>query len=469
VTHHIGDEDVLDGGAEPDDQEPVERSRFTRGRDIAFAALIVVAALVAGFLVWQSGDERQTTSRTYAGPVSEPAQPTVFPPSIGEAWRAKSAATPEPVAVGPAVVTADNTAAGGDVVGRDPVSGKERWRYSRDEPVCTLTAAWSMAVAVYAKPDNLLPASDPRKPGGCSEVTALDPGTGKRGKQPQPGEERDKPDGGQRNSDAELGTRLLYDGSYLTTTGDRLLTTWRSDLVQTMEYGTVPAMVNPNKQPRTGCDYHTTAVVQGRIAVVESCPDDSSDRLTVYRATGDNDSEKPVVVASVVLAGRDARVVAMTDQCRLDPADQENVQQCTAVVVPDPARLLVLNEKGEQVADYPLSLGPGDLDEDPADHVVPTTRTPVATYWFTGSRTIALSSADLSPLWTVDGTLGPGTMFAGQMLVPVTDGLRVLKPASGKPVGTLPVDRDGYTGLVTMSTLGPMVLEQRDDTLVALR
>jgi hypothetical protein len=101
--------------------------------------------------------------------------------------------------------------------------------------------------------------------------------------------------------------------------------------------------------------------------------------------------------------------------------------------------------------------------------VVPTTHTPVAVYWYTGSRTIALSAADLSPLWTVDGTLGPGTMFAGRMLVPVRDGLRVLKPANGDPVGTLPVNRDGYTGPVEMSTLGPMVYEQRGDTLVAMR
>jgi hypothetical protein len=60
-------------------------------------------------------------------------------------------------------------------------------------------------------------------------------------------------------------------------------------------------------------------------------------------------------------------------------------------------------------------------------------------------------------------------MFAGQMLVPVKDGLRVLKPATGKPVGTLPVDRGDFTGPISMSTLGPMVYEQRGDTLVAMR
>jgi hypothetical protein len=464
VTQHIGDEDVLDGD-EPDPGEPAPRTRFTRRRDIVAAVLIAVVALVAGILVWRASDIRTASSQTYAGPAPSPAQPTEFPPSLGEAWRARSPATPQPVTVGPAVVTGD----GGEVAGRDPLSGKIRWRYDRDLPLCTLAGAWTMAVAVYERSANLLPEGDPRKSGGCSEVTALDPATGRRGRQPGPGEEpRDKPDSGQRNSDAELGTRLLFDGSYVTTTGDRLLTTWRSDLVQTMEYGAVPAIQNPDKQPRTGCEYNTVAVVQSRIAVIEDCPDDDGDRLTVYRATGNNDSEKPEVVATVGVANG-ARVVAMTEQCRLDPSNEEDVQQCTAVVEPDPARLRVLDERGEQVASYPLSLGSGDLARQPADHVVPTIRTPVAVYWFTGSKTIALSTADLSPLWTVEDSLGPGTMFAGQMLVPVRDGLRVLRPATGEPVGTLPVDRGDHTGLVTMSTLGPVVYEQRDDTLVALR
>ena len=465
MTHDIGDEDVLDGGAEPANHEPVERSRFRRKRDVFLVALIAVVALVVGLLVWRSSDIRATTSQTYAGRATEPALPKTFPPSLGETWRAASAATPQPVTTKTTVVTGN----GGEVVGRDPLTGEVRWRYSRDLPLCTVSAAWTMAIAVYAKSANYLPSDDPRRPGGCSEVTAFDPGTGKRGKPPEPNEHRDKPFGGQRNSDAELGTRLLFDGSYVTTTGGELLTTWRSDLVQTMEYGKVPTLVNPDKQPRTGCTYGSVAVVQGRIAVVERCPQDATDRLTVYRATGNNDSEKPEVVASVVLGSKGARVVAMSDQCRINAQDENDVQQCTAVVVPNPARLVVLDEKGVQVASHPLSLAPGDLDGDPAGHVVATTRTPGAVYWFTGSRTIALSLADLSPLWTVEDAQGPGTPFAGQMLVPVGNSLAVLDPTDGKPVGTIPVDRGGYRGPVTMSTLGPMVYEQRGETLVALR
>jgi hypothetical protein len=470
VSNRIGDEDVLDGSGEAPEPEydelPGERSRFRRKRDVVAAVLITAAAVVAGLLVWQDSDLRATTSETYSGPATSPPPPTTFPPSLGESWRAPSPATPEPVAVGPAVITGQ----GGTVVGRDPVTGEERWRYSRDLRLCTLSSGWSMAVAVYARTSNLLPDGDSRRSGGCSEVTALDPGTGQRGRPSRPDEERTKPDLGQRNTDAELGTRLLFDGSYLTATGGRLLNTWRSDLVQTMEYGRVPALVNPEKQPRTGCEYGSVAVEEGKIAVVERCPEDTSDRLTVYRATGDDNSDKPEVSASEPTGARGARVVAMSNECRINAENENDTQLCTVVVVPRPARLLVFDEQGEEVAQHPLSLAPGDLsDEDPPGRVVPIYEAPGAVYWFTGSRTIALGKADLRPLWTVENTLGPGTLFAGRILVPVVDGIVVLNPVNGAVRGRIPVDRDGYRGVVTMSSSGPMVFEQRGDMLVALR
>lgn len=458
----IGDEDVLDGTDKP--VERGQRTKFRRKRDVLVAALIAVAALVAGVLLWQSSDIRNTSSQTYDGPAPSPARPTTFPPSLAEVWRAKSPATPEPVAVGAAVVTGN----GGEVAGRDPLTGDVRWRYTRDLPLCTVAGVWQQAVAVYAKTDNLLPESDPRKKGGCSEVTELWPATGQRGR-PRNEDDGDKPFQGQRDSDAELGTRLLSDGSYVTTTGTRLLTTWRSDLVQTMEYGRVPTMVNSDKQPRYGCSYGTVSVVVGKIAVIEHCPTDSGDRLTVYKATGeDNDAEKPVVVSSTVV-GRGAKVVAMSEQCRLDPANPDDVQQCTAIALPHPNRLVVLNEKGALVRTYQLDIGPGDLTVEPKDHTMAVSRATGAVYWFTGTKTLALSMDDLRPLWTVDRALGPGTAFAGKILVPVRGGMAVLDPATGEQVASTPIDRGGYLGLVTMSKLGPMVYEQRGDTLVALR
>jgi hypothetical protein len=455
---NIGTEDVLDGDrlpgpAEPDRLDPADRTRFRTGLDVLAAVLIVVVVLVAGLIIWQGSDVRGTTSAPNPNPVANPETPAAFPPSLGEAWHTTSPATPVPVAVGPVVVTGE----GGEIAGRDPLTGNVLWRYSRNLPLCTVSSAWSLAVAVYRTDGNALPAGDSRAGGGCSEITALDPATGRRGKQRNPTEPVERPNGEQRQSDAELGTQLINDGTFVTTTGRRLLTTVRSDLVQTMEYGVLPATVNPNKQPRTECQYGSVATGSGKIGVIERCPGDTGDRLTVYRTTnGDNKADEPMVVFSVIVGSSQARVVALADQR-------------TAVVLPDPSRLAVFDDTGKPVAEYPLELPKQDLEGDPAGLVVPVAKGGGAFYWFTGSRTVALHNVELRPLWTALSTVGPGTIFAGRALIPVRDGLRVLNQISGELIGTVAVDRHGYAGTVSMATIGPMVLEQRGANLVALR
>ncbi len=459
---NIGTEDVLDGGQLPDSREPEpldpsERTRFRTGPDLAVAALIMVVVLVAALIIWQRSDFRATSTQPNANPVAEPEQPAFFPPSLGEAWHANSPATQVPVAVGPVVVTGE----GGEVTGRDPLTGKVLWRYARDLPLCTISSAWLLAIAVYRTNGNALPASDPRSGGGCSEMTALDPPTGRRGKQRKADEPRERPVGLQRQGDAELGTRLLSDGTFVTTTGRRLLTTLRSDLVQTMEYGVIPAIVNPNKQPRIDCTYGSVAVGVSKIGVIERCPADTGDRLTVYRTTnednnGNNKADEPAVVFSVVVGSSAARVVAVSEQR-------------TAVVLPDQSRLAVFDEAGKPLAEYPLDLPARDLEGDPDGLAVPVTKGGDAIYWFTGSRTVALHPKELRPLWTAVSTIGPGTIFAGRVLIPIPNGLRVLNQGTGELIGTIPVDRHGYTGTVEMAAIGPMVLEQRGANLVALR
>jgi hypothetical protein len=455
---NIGTEDVLGGDrlpdpAEPERLDPADRTRFRTGLDVLVAVLIVVVVLVASLIIWQGSDIRGTTSATDPNPAANPEAPTAFPPSLGEAWHATSPATPIPVAVGPVVVTGE----GGEVAGRDPLTGDVLWHYSRNLPLCTVSSAWSLAVAVYRTDGNALPAGDSRAGGGCSEMTALDPPTGRRGKQRKPDEQLERPNGEQRQTDAELGTQLINDGTYVTTTGRRLLTTVRSDLVQTMEYGVLPAIVNPNKQPRTECQYGSVATGSGKVGVIERCPADTGDRLTVFRTTnGDNKSDEPMVVFSVIVGSSQARVVALSDQR-------------TAVVLPDPSRLAVFDDTGKPVAEYPLELPKQDLNGDPPGLVVPVTKGAGAFYWFTGSRTVALHTTELRPLWTALSTIGPGTIFAGRAVIPVRDGLRVLDQVSGELIGTVPVDRHGYTGTVSMAAIGPMVLEQRGADLVALR
>jgi hypothetical protein len=436
-------EDVL-AGPIPEEPERGPRTSFHRKRDFVAIALILVVVVVAGVLIGSNSDIAATTSQTASDDIDTPEAPSTLPPSFGEAWRASSPATPTPAVAGATVVTGE----GNEVLGRNALTGAVRWRYARNIPLCTVGGAWQDAVAVYSKGSNSLPDKDTYHNGNCSEVTSLKGASG----------ERDH----QRNGDAELGTRLQYDGVHVTATGKRLINTWRSDMVLTMQYGTVPDPVNPGKQPRVNCLYGSIAVTAGRIGVIERCPSATdpkileNDRLSVYKPTA-KDSDAPTVDFSVPTGGNGGRLLALTETLAV-------------VASPNPSRLTVFDATGKQVAEYPLTLPESDLAGDPPAETVSLIKgTSGAMFWFTGTKTIALSATDLHPLWTVDNTLGAGVVFAGYLLLPVKDALLVIDQTTGQQVAKAPVNRSGYTGPVEMSTVGPMVLEQRGPTLVALR
>lgn len=398
------------------------------------AALVLVVALAITLVVATSAAVH-TESDTAHDPLPPvPTAPPHVPATLAEVWRAPSSATPSPVTVGPVVVTGDDTT----VTGRDPLTGGIRWSYRRDLPLCTVGAAWNRALAVY------------RNGAYCGEVTSLEAASGVRGPT--------------RNSDVAVGTRLVFDGYLVTATGPSLLETWRSDLVKTMQYGRLRAPVQPGTQPRPDCVHASVAVVQGRLGVVERCPGEAHDRLTVLLPAGEEE-DRPDEDVSTMLPVSGTRLVALSNGGDGDSADTER----EALLLAGPPRLSVRGPNGDEVASYPLDLPPGDLAGDPPGEVVPTTQIPGAVLWWTGSRTIALDADDLHPLWTVPGALGPGTLFAGAPVVPVPGAVVELNPSDGRVLRTVPVDRRGYQGPVGLSALGPVLLEQRGPTLVALR
>jgi hypothetical protein len=140
-----------------------------------------------------------------------------------------------------------------------------------------------------------------------------------------------------------------------------------------------------------------------------------------------------------------------------------------AVALPDPARLAVLDGRGKEVAEYPLTVPDADLRGNPPGDVADVTSTPTEIYWFTGSATVALDTGDLRPRWTRAGSLGTGSEVAGRLLLPVPGALAVLDTTTGQQLGALPVDRGDYRGPVATAGSGGVVLELRGDTLVALR
>ncbi|GLY54647.1 hypothetical protein [Lentzea sp. NBRC 102530] len=433
-------EDVLDEpaheSAAPVGDRPPARSWRTRADFIA-VALIAVVSITASVLTWAFSDARATTSVT--GPSSFEQLPDVanLPPSLAEVWRAPSGATLSPVVVQTASKETGEekpstvvTGTGGEVHGRDPLTGDVRWTYSRDLPLCTVSTAWGRAMALYSKGTN------------CSELTSLDGVTGERR--------------AQRNGDAETGTALLNEGSHLITTGSKFVEVYRrDDLVRSLEYGGLRAIVNPNKQPRVGCTYGSVAVTTGKFAMIERCPEDASDRVTILKPNPDK-SDEPKVFGSSVTGAKNAQVVAITEKL-------------VAVAVPNPSRVVVYDaETGNQINEAPIDVPESDFT-DPPNHVSRVFTTKTNAFWFTGSRTVSLSLETLTPLWTANDTLGAGTTLAGRALIPVKDGLRVFEQATGAVVGTFRVNREGHTGPVQLATAGPVVLEQRGETLVALR
>ncbi|CAM00391.1 hypothetical protein A8924_1453 [Saccharopolyspora erythraea NRRL 2338] len=393
--------------------------------DLAAVVLIAVAVLAASVVVWAGSDARATISEPAAQSAPDLPDPESVrvPESLREAWREPSPATPVPVVAGPAVVTAG----GNEVVGRDPATGQVRWRYARDIPLCTVGESWKRAIAVYRKDHN------------CSEVTSLRGSNGVRGPQ--------------RNGDAEFGTRLLSDGTYVTASGRRAVESWRSDLVRTQQYGIPPAMKNPdNNLKRPDCQYGSVAVGDQRFGLVEECPGEPGGRITLLK-TKPEDDEKPEELFSTGLGLPGASVVAVS-------------KDHAAVLAPDRSQLLVYDGNAAVVGSFPVRIGPRDTT---ANSRIEATTRDGQVYWFTGTDTVALHPDDLTPLWTAPDTLGPGTVVGGKLLVPVRDGLAVLDPATGARERVIPVDRQGYAGPVGLDSAGDVLVEQRGETLVALR
>jgi PQQ-like domain len=409
---------------------PRVRPERRRRSDVVVAVALTVVLIGITAVLWVTSDAANTSSRPAESPIVAPPAAAGVPAAFTEAWRAPSGATVAPVVAGPAVATAD----GDRVVGRDALTGEERWSYERDRPLCTVAAGFPRSddargrvLALYAD-----------GPQWCSELTALRSDTGARA--------------AASNPDVRPGTQLLASGSSVVATGADYLEVMRSDLVRTLEYGAVPVPVQPKQQPRPQCTRASTAIGADRLGLVERCPGEATDRLTLVATDGEKGAEQPQVDFSVLLPGTGAVVVAVSSER-------------VAVALPGPPRLLLFDHGGLQVGEQPLDVPESELTDPPGGAAVTVTRDRRVTWW-TGSRTVALDGEDLTPQWTVRDALGPAVPYADALLVPVPGGLRVLD-ARGTELRTIPVDRP--PGPVRPAVLGEIVLEQRGGQVVALR
>jgi len=406
--------------------------RRTRG-DLIVGALLGVLVLVAAVVFAATSESAHTTSAPAAAPIAVPQQAGGVPAAFSEAWRAPSAATRTPVVAGNAIIAAD----GSTVTGRSAVDGAVAWTYERDERLCTVGAGFAAlgdsqrVLALY------------RNGGWCSELTALRPDTGTRA--------------AARNPDLRGDTALIDNGNLVAGTGATTIEVMRSDLVRTLEYGYLDAPVNAGSQPRPQCTHSSTVLGQDRLAVIERCPDEPTDRLTVLDPDDTKDG-KPIERWSKPLAAAGAGLVAISGT-RI------------AVVLPNPARIAVYDEQGAEVGSFPVAMSDAALAAaaNPLAGVPITSSDTRQVSWWTGTSTVLLDPEALTPLATVDGTLGPGTTYGDATLVPVPDGLAVLgRSGAGPVVRTIPVARADRAAPVRLATQGAVLAEQRGREVVAL-
>jgi hypothetical protein len=219
-------------------------------------------------------------------------------------------------------------------------------------------------------------------------------------------------------------------------------------------YGATRVDAQPGRQPHKDCRHVSAAGAEDRVAVLERCPGEPTDRLSVIRPDG-KEPDRPETEFSVNLPVAGAHLVAVS-------SDR------VAVLLPNPTRLSVRDSQGKEIISYPIDLPATDLSGDAADATVATTDGLRQRLWWTGSRTVALEASELRPEWTVPAALGPGTMWAGRVLVPVPAGLAVFDADTGAGLRTITLDRGGWHGPVRLGSIGPVLLEQRGPTLVAL-
>jgi hypothetical protein len=401
----------------------VKPERRTRG-DLLVAAAIVAVIVVTAGLIWWTSDARATVSRPAAKPVPALKSAQDVPATLRELWTAPSPATTEPVLAGGSVVTG----AGRAVDGRDPATGDVLWSYARDLDLCGVTSVYSYAVAVYP---------DAR---GCGQVSTIDGRTGRRGPT--------------RSAYADPEVRLSTDGTTVLSAGDSRLEQWRSDMVRMNSYGALDARIKPDVPAQPLCRLVSAAASPSAISVIESCPQQPDERLTLLRP--DKEEDQPLVkhvALPGVPADRDAQVIAVSETT-------------TAVYLPTPKPTVnVIDETGTTVS--------STLLPKPASLAATTSRAGDLVTWWTGDSVLVFESNGLHYKYTVSAVsgqapVGPATMLAGKLLVPVTTGYDVFDAATGKGESHIQLNRPASPDPVVPAVAGTTLLEQRGGTLVAL-
>ena len=403
----------------------IRPERRTRGDLFAAAAIAAVVALVVAGVWWRSS-ARATDFRPAAGAAPTTSAAAAVPPALQQRWTASSTRTLAPVTLGTTVVTG----AGRTMTGLDSQTGQQRWSYARDRDLCGVSYVYDLAVAVYP---------DVR---GCGQVSGIKAATGQRGPT--------------RTSYADNVVVLTSDGNAVLSAGATRLELWRSDLVRMLAYGELDAPVKPvNTKLGAGCTLMSAVGSESAVGVLEACRNEKDLRLTLLKPAKEEDEPdtKHVDLPGVGIDA-EARVLAVAGTT-------------TAVYLPIPRpQVVVYDDTGTKVSETPVPAPPMLTGPAPA-----VTHAGDVITWWTGSAVMVFDK-QLAYRFTITGDgplapVGPATMMAGRLLVPVAEGLAVDNPDDGARERVIALAHPAGTGPVLPAIIGQMVIEQRDGRVAA--
>ena len=385
----------------------LQRSRA----DIIVASVLCFLTMFAVSVVWLTAPIRKA-ELTPADGTFTAADPLVQAPDrLSESWRVTVdpiTGLHRPLSVAGLLIQPD----GGDVHALDPTTGERVWTYHRDnDQLCSLSVAFESVIATYNT--NV----------GCGDVVAINANTGTYK--------------ATRSAINSFNTVPISSNSAVGTLSRDRLELWRSDLVRTIEYGHVEAPQEADQQPHPDCALTSALTRMELLAITDLCPDSITDGVALrFMGTTPEDSRQPEIKQSIDLEPHSTLVslnaATVPSSPLLDGTAPTHHEDRTGVDTP-------------QIADLPHHMS-----------------------WFDGQRLYLFEPENLLISHIFEGALGTGIAVGGQLLYPNREGIAVADWNTGKILRVIPVDRQGYDGPVSLNQAGHTIIEQRDDTYVAL-
>ncbi len=400
-------------------------------QDWIIAAVLALIALIGVSLAYATAPIRHSTLTSAEESFTHPATIGLLANEYSAQWQLPADTfNAAPVVVGGLAISSEIGAEESTIRAIDPATGDTIWSYQRDVPLCSLSKAWESVIATY------------RTGIGCGDAVRIDASTGTYKHT--------------RSAIAPNDVHPIASNDRVGILSDERIELWRSDLVRTLEYGDVEAKNEPELQPHENCVISSALTRTENVGVVESC--DGLEWLRLQKATPE-ESRSPEITQDILLPGIGNQIVAINPNG-------------AAVYIAQTPEIISYDADGTIIARQPVAPSPlidaprGDSN---TAFIAQTADLPHNMTWFDGDRLYLFRPSELTLTHTFEDAIGTGIPLGGALLYPTAEGWKWVDWDTGEIKRTVPIDREGYTGPVSLAFSGNVIIEKRGPLIVGLQ